>query len=128
LVASTALEMEECPCHDDHFEGRVLALELLEELKAIAVGQDEVDQGQRELALRHLAHGGYAVAGHPDVIALRFEDHPEPLGDSRLVVHQKDARLHGFSHLLIRLAWSRPLCHQGDTLLVIEGFSYPSVS
>ncbi len=110
--------------HDDHFERRILALELLQELEAVAIGQDQVHQGESEFPLGHLAEGRDAVPGHPDVIALTFEDDSEPVGDRGLVVYKEDARLHGFSHLLFSLAWRKPLCHQGDTQHLIEPLQF----
>ncbi len=79
------------PRHDDHFERGVLALELLQELEAVAVGQDQIHQGEGEFPLGHLTEGRHDVPGHPDVIALTFENDPQPIGDRGLVVYQEDA-------------------------------------
>ena len=79
------------PRHDDHFEGRILALELLEELEAIAVGQNEVDQGSANS--RPSSGQAKRCAGHPDVL-----DHLGTIRShrrSRARVYQ-EFRLQGF--------------------------------
>ena len=81
-----------------------LALSSSQEVEAVAVGQDQVDEGEGELPLGHLTEGRHTVRGHSDVIPLTFEDDSKPVGDRGLVVYQEDARLHGFSHLAFSLA------------------------
>ena len=71
------------------------AFEIYQEVQAVAVRQDEVDDGEGELARLHTEHGADGVGRGLDVVALTLERQAEVLRDDGLVVDDQDAGFHG---------------------------------
>ena len=112
------------PGHDDDLDRRVLGLEQPQQVEAVAVGQDQVHDGQGELAGLHAEHGADRVARGLDVVALALEGQAEILGDDRLVIDDEDARLHAFQPSTGRFF----PCHPRDTSHAGAAFRSPAAA
>ncbi len=83
------------PGHDDDLDGRVLGLEQPEQVQAVTVRQDQVDDREGELARLHPEHRANGVRGRLDVVAFALKSEAEIFRDDGLVIDDEDARLHG---------------------------------
>ena len=83
--------------HDDHFDVGIAAAQDLEETHAVAVGENEVDEGHGEIGVVHPGGGLRDAHRRLHYIALSLEDQAQAFRDRGLIIHHQDFGLHGAS-------------------------------
>ncbi|OIQ67491.1 hypothetical protein GALL_509300 [mine drainage metagenome] len=78
------------PGQDDRFGQRCNRLDLRHHLQTIHVGQNEVNQRQRDCFVFRSCHSFGAVSGNNHFIALDFQDVSERLSQIRIIVHHQN--------------------------------------